>query len=358
VSLYLYDDADDVPLFPPFTQYRPVGEPRCGAYLLRERVARFAPVAGYVGGTHLGSFREPDAPPVGVAAPKDAKVLRSTIVVESARDAAELKGKRLEGIWQIIADLVPVLRADLEAERANRAGGRVPAGSTVLGDPSALLIDEGAVVEPHVVFDTRGGPVWIQQAAEVRAFCRLTGPLLVGAGTRIVGGHIRESSIGPMCVVHGEVSNSVFLGYANKSHDGFLGHAIVGRWVNLGAGTINSNLKNTYGSVRLNLGSRRVETGMTFMGSLIGDHVKTAIGTMLPTGCVIGTGANVFGTQRPAPYVHAFAWGTDEPGRLVACRMFLQTAAKVMKRRDVAWDAPMQVYLEAVWGHCTGKPCD
>lgn len=358
MSLYLVDDPDDVALFHPFTQSRPIGELRYGAYLLRERVARFAPVAGHVSGAHLGSLREPDAPPVVAAAPKGAKVLRSSIVVESAADAAALKGKRLEGIWQIIADLVPVLRADLEAERANRAGGRVPAGSTVLGDPGALLIDEGAVVEPHVVFDTRGGPVWIQKAAEIRAFCRLTGPLVIGAGTRIVGGHLRESSIGPKCVVHGEVSNSVFLGYANKAHDGFLGHAIVGRWVNLGAGTINSNLKNTYGPVRLNLGSRRVETGMTFMGSLIGDHVKTAIGTMLPTGCVIGTGANVFGTRRPESYVNAFAWGTDEPGRLVVCRMFLQTAERVLRRRDVAYDAPMKAYLESVWKHCTGKPCD
>jgi UDP-N-acetylglucosamine diphosphorylase/glucosamine-1-phosphate N-acetyltransferase len=180
---------------------------------------------------------------------------------------------------------------------------------------------------------------------------------MVGEKSRIVGGQVRESSIGPRCVVHGEVSNCVFLGYANKGHDGFLGHSVVGRWVNLGAGTINSNLKNTYGNIRLLLGSERVETGMQFMGSLIGDHVKTAIGTMMPTGCVVGTGANLFGSKRPEAAVPPFAWGTEEPGRVVACRMFLQTASKVLPRRDVAFDDATRRYLEAVWTHCTGQPC-
>ena len=356
-SVYLYDDPADLPSFLPFTESRPIGELRYGACLLRERVATFATVAGHVAAPHLAHFREAGAPPVSAAPAANAKVLRSTTVVDLTKGAA-LTGKCLDGVWQIIADLVPALRADLELERDEREGGRVPKHCTVLGDPSTLLIDEGAIVEPHVVFDTRSGPIWIQQGAEIRAFCRLGGPLVIGGGTRIVGGHIRESSIGPMCVVHGEVSNCVFLGYANKSHDGFLGHSIVGRWVNLGAGTINSNLKNTYGPVRLNLGTERVETGMTFMGALIGDHVKTAIGTMLPTGCVIGTGANVFGTKRPEAYVPAFAWGTDEPGRVVACRMFLQTAERMMHRRDVAVDDTVRAYLTSVWQHATGKLCD
>jgi hypothetical protein len=159
-------------------------------------------------------------------------------------------------------------------------------------------------------------------------------------------------------VVHGEVSNTTFLGYANKAHDGFHGHSIVGRWVNLGAGTINSNLKNTYGTIRLQFGVVRVDTGMQFLGALIGDHVKTAIGTMLPTGCVIGTGANIFGTRRPESLVAPFAWGTEEPGRLVACRMFTQVAAKVLARRNVAFDEKMKRYLEAIWFHGTGQPCD
>jgi len=273
---------------------------------------------------------------------------------------AVLPGKLLGGVWEIIADLLPALREDItgEAARQGEQDTRIPAGCTVLGDAEDLLIDEGAVIEPLVVLDTRGGPIWIQAGAEIRSFSRLAGPLVIGRGTRIVGGQLRESSIGPMCVVHGELSNSIFLGYANKSHDGFMGHSIVGRWANIGAGTITSNLKNTYGPIRLNFGAERVDTGMTFLGSLIGDHVKTAIGTMLPTGCVIGTGANLFGTRRPESVVPAFAWGSDEPSRLLACRMFLQTAARVLPRRQVGFDDAAKRYLESIWRHGTGQACD
>lgn len=398
--IYLYDDPADLARFQPFTQSRPIGELRHGAWLLRERIARaFGTVTAHVvPAGHLAGFREAGAPPVLTASPKlsaTSVVIRSTFVPDAVRltelagagaavrlvdasgavvgavmthgewsgrfgadwPAITVAGRRLEGIWQLVADLPELLREDLAAVKAGRGPGRIPAGCTVLGDPADVLIDEGAAVEPVVVLDTRGGPIWIRAGAEVRALSRLAGPLVVGEGTRVVGGQLRESSIGPMCVVHGELSNSVFLGYANKSHEGFLGHSVVGRWVNLGAGTINSNLKNTYGPVRLDLGAERVETGLTFLGALIGDHVKTAIGTMLPTGCVIGTGASLFGTARPGPSVPPFAWGTDEPGRLTACRMFLQTASRVLPRRDVPFDDAQRAYLTAVWEAATGQRC-
>jgi UDP-N-acetylglucosamine diphosphorylase/glucosamine-1-phosphate N-acetyltransferase len=221
-----------------------------------------------------------------------------------------------------------------------------------------LVLTGEATVEPHVVFDVRNGPIMLAPGVEVRAFSRLVGPLAVARDTRIMGGQVSGSAIGPRCVVHGEVSTSVFLGYANKSHDGFLGHAVVGRWVNLGAGTINSNLKNTYGPVRVTLGGQRFETGLTFMGSLIGDHVKTAIGTMLPTGCVIGVGANLFGSTRPAPEVPPFAWGLDAPGTVLECGRFVEIAARVMPRRDVVVDDQTRRYLAAIWGAATrSTPC-
>ncbi len=405
MQLFLYDDPADAARFAPFSDSRPIGELRYGAHLLRERVAHagLGTVAGHVAAAHLALFVEPGAPPV-VSAPPTAGArlfLRSTFVPDRTQDVvltapggagavrlcdasgatvgcllgdgtpwpgadgiaegwatpAPLLGRRLVGAWQLVGDLGPVLRGDIAAARPAH-GSRVPAGCTVLGDGADLIVEEGAVVEPHVVFDLRAGPVWLRAGAEVRTFSRLAGPLAVGEGSRIVGGQLRESSIGPRCVVHGEVSNSVFTGYANKAHDGFLGHSIVGRWANLGAGTITSNLKNTYGPVRLDLGAERVETGMTFLGALVGDHVKTAIGTMLPTGCVLGTGANVFGTRRPAARVAPFAWGTDEPDRLMACRMFLQTAGRVLPRRDVAFDDATRAFLEAVWRHATGRACD
>ncbi len=403
-AVCLYDDPVDVPLFLPFTDARPIGELRYGAWLLRERVERaLGPVTAHLAGAHLSSFTEAGAPPVLAVPPGDGMriLLRSTFLPEPVDDlaarpgaagaplrlvdaggetigavlpagaawagaralppespAVTLPGKRLAGAWELVADLPALLRADLDAARTAGGHPRVPGGCTVLGDPALLMVEDAAVVEPLVVFDTRGGPIRVEAGAELRSFSRLAGPLFVGAGTRIVGGQIRESSIGPRCVVHGEVSNSVFVGYANKSHDGFLGHSVVGRWVNLGAGTITSNLKNTYGPVRLTLGAARIETGMQFLGALIGDHVKTAIGTMLPTGCAIGVGANVFGTARPAAPVAPFAWGTDAPGTVLTCAAFLQTASRVLPRRDVAFDEPTRRWLTDVWRHGTGRPCD
>lgn len=399
-TVYLYDDPADLARFRPFTASRPVGELRYGAWLLRERVERaVGPVAGYLPRAPIERFAEPGAPAPGeLPAGGPHVVLRTSFVPEGAVDiqpaagapglrltdgsgatvgavlapgarwagpemiasswpAATLPGRRLDGVWRLVDALPEVLRADLGPVLAQGGAARIPAGCTVLGDPAAVRIEDGAAVEPLVVLDTRNGPIWIQAGAEVRSGTRLAGPLVVGAGTRIVGGQLREASIGPMCVVHGEVSNSVFLGYANKAHDGFLGHSVVGRWANLGAGTITSNLKNTYGTVRLDLGAERIETGLTFLGSLIGDHVKTAIGTMLPTGCVLGVGANVFGTARPGAAVAPFAWGTDEPGRVVACRMFLQTAGRVLPRRGVTFDDAQRDYLAAVWEAATGQAC-
>lgn len=399
-SLFLYDDAEDTPRFAPFSASRPIGELRYGAWLIRERAEQAfgLNVTGHLCAAHLARFGEPGAPPVASSpGTKGVRiVLRSSFIPdreqpELARltasrplvladasgagigfvlpdgtplpegtpagwDTVPLQGRRMVGAWQIIGDLPAVLRGDLERARGLEHAG-VPAGTTVIGDASLVLVDAQAVIEPLVVFDTRNGPVWVRAGAEVRSGTRLAGPLVIGDGARIVGGQLRESSIGTKCVVHGEVSNSVFVGFANKSHDGFLGHSVIGRWANLGAGTITSNLKNTYGSVRLNLGGERVETGMTFLGSLVGDHVKTAIGTMLSTGSVLGTGANIFGSRRPDSLVPPFAWGTDEPGRTMACRMFLQTASRVMPRRDIPFDDQAAAFLQDVWEHATGQSC-
>ena len=402
VQLLLYDAADDLAPFLPFSISRPLGELRYGAALLRERwSARLdLPVAGYLTPhEHLRDYTEPGAPGV-VAAPGEKHeprlLLRSCFVPDgdlgphaepadpvrfedaagatvgygvprraqwpgfaaaAGWPAARLAGKRLAGVWELVGDLTAALQADLERLLAEQEAASIPRGATVLGDPS-LVRTAGAAVEPQVVLDTRNGPIMLAPGVEVRAFSRLVGPLAIARDTRVLGGQISGSAVGPRCVVHGEVSATLFLGYSNKAHDGFLGHSVIGRWVNLGAGTTNSNLKNTYGPVRVTLGGQRHETGLQFMGSLIGDHVKTAIGTMLPTGCVIGAGANLFGSARPPAEVAPFAWGLDEPRAVLECGRFVEIAARVMPRRDVAVDEGTRRYLAAVWGAATGQtPC-
>jgi len=163
----------------------------------------------------------------------------------------------------------------------------------------------------------------------------------------VLGGSIHGTAIGPRCKVRGEVSDSVFLGYANKAHDGFLGHSVVGRWVNLGAGTTTSNLKNTYGPIRLEVGDAAIETGMQFLGTLFGDHAKTAIGTMLSTGAAVGTGANVFGYTSAPKYVPSLAWG--DTGAKMQKDGFLKVAERVLKRRQVDVTEDVKAMLERIY---------
>ena len=149
----------------------------------------------------------------------------------------------------------------------------------------------------------------LDDGVEVRAGARLAGPVHAGVGSRLLGGPFDAVSAGPRCYLRGEIEETVVLGYTNKAHDGFLGHAYLGSWVNLGAMTTNSDLKNNYGSVRLGDRDGEIETGLIKLGCLIGDHVKTAIGTMLNTGTVVEAGANLFGDSRPPKWIRAFAWG-------------------------------------------------
>jgi hypothetical protein len=149
------------------------------------------------------------------------------------------------------------------------------------------------------------------------------------------------------------VASSVFMGYANKAHDGFVGHSVVGHWANLGALTTTSNLKNTYGTVRLQTDGHRWDTGRQLLGSLIGDHAKIAIGTMLGTGTIIGAGANVFGADPVPKYVPPFAWGT--PGdALMSSQGFLTVASRVMPRRGVAWTPEREASLAAAYARMSG----
>jgi UDP-N-acetylglucosamine diphosphorylase/glucosamine-1-phosphate N-acetyltransferase len=244
----------------------------------------------------------------------------------------EVEGLSLRGAFDLVTALEQLLPGDCADLEAAPRGG-IPEGSIVLGDASRVVI-RGASVEPGVVFDVRRGSVVLDAGAEVRHGTRLEGPVYAGPGTRVLGGFIRGSSFGPECRVHGEIAATVFLGYANKSHDGFIGHSVVGQWVNLGAGTTTSNLKNTYGTVQLWTPRGLRDTGLQFFGTAFGDHVKTGIGLRLSTGTVLGAGANVFDAM-PSKVVPPFAWGARPPYDTYDAGKFVQVVAKAMARRHV-----------------------
>ncbi len=365
----------------PFAGARPLAELRAGAWRIRERWASLLRADDVITmGDHCAGFVDVDAAPhlprgsvAGPAlvarsdfAPAGAptrsgalppRLLHGDVTVAWAVSAGQVwtgphdegeagpvEGHLLAGAWDLVTALERLLLPDCVACLGER-GGAAPDGCLVLGDPGDLMC-RGATVEPGVVFDLRQGPVVLGNGVQVRSGTRLEGPLFVGAGSVLLGGAIRHSAIGPICRVHGEVASSVLLGYANKSHDGFLGHSVLGHWVNLGAGTITSNLKNTYGEIRLDLPGARVETGRTNLGTLFGDHAKTAIGTLLSTGTVVGPAANVVGAPVPR-WVPPFAWGASGAERC-GVEGFLATARRVLPRRNVQVTEAVEQSLRAL----------
>ena len=209
-----------------------------------------------------------------------------------------------------------------------------------------LVISPSATVYPTALIDLSAGPVVIDDDAIVRPYAIIRGPAFIGRGSTVLDqAHIKpHTAIGPVCKVAGEVGGTLFQGFSNKAHDGHVGDSWIGEWVNLGAGTTNSNLLNTYGEIAVQPapGAARQRTGLQYLGSLIGDHVKTAICTRLPTGAVVGTGAMLAGTGWPEPCTPAFAWSTDRGVSTMRWPRFVETAKAMMARRGIT---PGQAYI-------------
>jgi UDP-N-acetylglucosamine diphosphorylase/glucosamine-1-phosphate N-acetyltransferase len=259
----------------------------------------------------------------------------------------ELEGTVLHAPWELMSRNGEQLREDIPHFFPGYAAEELP-GCDILGD-GLLSLGKNVEVEPGSVFDVREGPIRLSDGAKIRAHTRLTGPAYVGPGTTVLGGVLSEVSLGPVCKVRGEVECSVILGYSNKAHDGFLGHSYLGRWVNLGAFTTNSDLKNNYGPIRVGGSEGPVDTGLMKVGAFLGDHVKTGIGTLLNTGTVVGAGSNLFGGAMPPAYVPPFSWGSGS--ELVEFRLdkFLEVASRAMGRRQVALDPGMEGLLRRAW---------
>ena len=198
-----------------------------------------------------------------------------------------------------------------------------------------VFVGTGARIEDFVVIDAQAGPVIIDEDVIIESHSRIVGPTYIGRHSQILGGKIRGSSIGPWCKISGEVSSCVFAGFTNKSHDGFWGNSYIGHWANIGAGSITSNLKNTYGSVVLEYNGNRMDSGQQFLGSILGDHVKLVIGSHLATGTIVGTASSVFGTAIHDKFIPHFTWGTPGAYEITDIDRLLVTAQRVYSRRGL-----------------------
>jgi UDP-N-acetylglucosamine diphosphorylase/glucosamine-1-phosphate N-acetyltransferase len=248
---------------------------------------------------------------------------------------AEAGGWMIRYSWDLVERNGDVLRVDFPAAGPRPDWSGESRNVHVVGPPEELHVHPSATVECPVVADTTRGPVAIDRDAVVQAFSRLEGPCYVGPGSWVIGARVRGSTLGPGCRVGGEVEATVVHGHSNKYHDGFLGHSYVGEWVNLAAGTQVSDLRNDYGPVSVTVNGRKVDTGLSKVGSFIGDHTKTGLGALFNTGSVVGVFCNLLPSgalmPRVVPSFCRYARGRIEPrsdwGAL------LETAARVMQRR-------------------------
>jgi UDP-N-acetylglucosamine diphosphorylase/glucosamine-1-phosphate N-acetyltransferase len=256
-------------------------------------------------------------------------------------------------VWELISGTPAQVAEDVRALFPASSAPELPQGVYRLGD-HPLVIGEGVEIEPGALLDTRTGPIWLDDHSVVRAFTRLSGPAYLGRGSSLLGGAIEAVSIGPVCRIRGEMSTSVALSYTNKQHDGHIGHAYLGAWVNLGAETTNSDLKNNYGTIRLWTPAGEVDTGEIKIGALLGDHVKTGIGLLLNTGSLIGAGSNLFGAEMPPRYVPPFSWGGGDELVEYRAEKFLEVAEKVMGRRRVTLTALGRAQLQRAWDRGRG----
>jgi UDP-N-acetylglucosamine diphosphorylase / glucose-1-phosphate thymidylyltransferase / UDP-N-acetylgalactosamine diphosphorylase / glucosamine-1-phosphate N-acetyltransferase / galactosamine-1-phosphate N-acetyltransferase len=377
--IVFYDDAR-ARRFEPFATTRPLNEMRTGALLQRERWEHVlgGKGTGFISSPHLQGFEEFEAPahhagdvPAGTwlvntrAMPTLAPVkstatvlaidhqvaavkLAAAVTQEQLQDAlfaledvlpstgsmANIPGVWLENVWDIVSQLQTTLAGDIPSFADTLGATVLENGAAIVMGSHPVFVEDGASVEPHVVFDTSSGPVLLRRGSTVQAFSRVVGPCYLGRESTIVGGRVAGCAIGDVCRVGGEVSATIFVGHSNKGHDGFVGHSILGRWVNLGAGTTTSNLKNTYGTVSLWTPEGVQDTKLQFLGTLFGDQAKTGIGLRLTTGCVIGAGANVFDGM-PPKCVAPFSWGSAFPYAQFGVDKFLDMAERMMARRQI-----------------------
>ncbi|MDC1050957.1 putative sugar nucleotidyl transferase [Candidatus Marinimicrobia bacterium] len=238
---------------------------------------------------------------------------------------------KINYLWDTLDILDESINEDFNTLELSKSSINVKTTKCV--DENKIYVSPKSKVREGVILDAAKGPIIIRKNAVVDIGSLIQGPVLIDENAYISpGAKIRPNTlIGPGCKVGGEITNTIFHANSNKVHDGFLGHSYVGEWVNIGAGTNNSNLKNNYGEVKFNFKNKNINTKRIFLGSMIGDFTRIGISTMLNTGTYIGLGANVFGPGFQNKFIKSFSWGHDQ---IVDFNKLIDTCNAMMARRN------------------------
>lgn len=253
--------------------------------------------------------------------------------------------------WDLFSQNDEQLRSDFKLITKGRTSAPISATNQVI-EPADIFIEHGATVE-CATLNAKPGPIYIGVNAEIMEGSLVRGPFALcehstlKLGAKIYG----ATTIGPHCKVGGEVHNSIFTGYSNKAHDGFLGNAVLGEWCNLGADTNNSNLKNNYSEVKMWNYEKEgfIRSGLLFCGLIMGDHSKCGINTMFNTGTVVGVSANIFGSGYQRNFIPSFTWGGPQGIKEYPLNQALATTRIVFDRRGLKVSEADEAILNEVF---------
>lgn len=372
MNIIIYEDHNALN-FEPLSLTRPVFDLRFGANSLLDRIIKMCPndtIGVWVRENLIESVKETHPDLIVNRIPKEetlwlnARVLWTEEMIAEIRkspamsflDKEECIGAHLSGPvseeWLHAGGPLSVFPPDEEIRHFN--------GSLIfhfLWDFLSKIQEAIGEIEMEipkkmesVIFNEKDGPIFIHEAAKIEPFTYLQGPLYIGPNCTITShSKIRNSIIGPGCKVGGEVSGTIIQGFSNKAHDGFLGDSFIGEWVNLGAGTNNSNLKNNYKSVSMSVQDEVVDSNLLFLGAFIGDHSKTAIGTQLNTGTNIGVGCNILAQSFPKRFIPSFTFCVQGKHRKIDYDQFIKTAEMVKNRREIALSGPEKKLLKSIY---------
>ncbi len=394
MNICIFED-EGVKTLSPMVDFRPVFDLRAGSLLIREKIASAFPdadISYFVRDAMLPSVQaaNPEASVNALDGEEDILFINGRLLMDASvksaienldigqalvcsgdvvaartnADSFDLKNLDfshsvkcnavlVKYIWELIAENGSQIESDfqiltLESPSLN---GHISADARLVHREN-IHISDSSDIQAGVVINAENGSVYIDENATVMANTFIEGPAFIGkntiikAGAKIYGG----SSIGEMCKVGGEVENSIIHSYSNKQHDGFLGHSYLGSWVNLGANTNTSDLKNDYGNVKVHCGGEMIDSGSKHIGLIMGDHSKSGISTMFTTGTVVGSVCNLFGSGFHIKSVPSFTWGgADTDYTEYRLNKAIEVAEKVMGRRDVPMTAEDKSLFQSVF---------
>ena len=281
-------------------------------------------------------------------------------------------------LWELLRLNHPMMLLDFESAAAEagwedlifpddtiaRSRGNVKASGEVRFGPGVIIdaeengvyFENGVHLGAGVILCAGGGPIWLSSGVIVEAGAIINGPAFVGAGSVIrSGARISDGcSFGPQCRVGGEVTASIIHSYSNKQHSGYLGNSYLGSWVNLGAATDNSDLKNNYRPIKVSLKGREIDTGDLHVGAFIGDFTRTAIHTRLGSGSTIGVCSHILDSDFPAVELPPFTWAGNKGYSEYRWDKALETISTIMPRRGRSLTPGLEFALRDLFQQSSG----